>query len=142
MGEILPSFLPEFVGVLLFAFLEKDGGLRPLLCGSIWRRCAARLISDYTRDAAHKYFTTTYPNFMQCAVGLQDGATRCAQLLNMLYDLPTEEQDPDDPVTFHQHRHQGCFSGNVPLMGRHADGISRTSNMHPVRVRDCMFMCG
>jgi hypothetical protein len=58
------------------------------------------LIKDYTRDAAYKYFTTTYPNFMQGAGVLQDGATRCAQLLNMLHDLPTEEQDPDDPVTF------------------------------------------
>jgi len=37
---------------------------------------------------------------MQCAGGLQDGATRCAQLLNMLHDLPTDDQDPDDPVTF------------------------------------------
>ena len=40
---------------------------------------------------------------MQCAGGLEDGATRCAQLLNMLYDLPTEEQDPElgpeDPAT-------------------------------------------
>jgi hypothetical protein len=38
--------------------------------------------------------------FMQCAGGLQDGVTRCAQLLNMLHDLPTDDQDPDDPVTF------------------------------------------
>ena len=37
---------------------------------------------------------------MQCAGGLQDGATRCAQLLNMLHDVPTDDQDPDDPVTF------------------------------------------
>ena len=37
---------------------------------------------------------------MQCAGGLQDGATRCVQLLNMLHDLPTEEQDPDDSTTF------------------------------------------
>jgi hypothetical protein len=49
---------------------------------------------------AHKYFTTTYPNYMQCAGGLQDGATRCAQLLNMLHDLPIEDQDQDDPITF------------------------------------------
>ena len=99
MGKFLPLFLPELAGGLLFAFLKKDGGLRPLLCGSIWRRCAARLTSDCTRDGAHTYFTTTYPNFMQCAGGLQDGATRCAQLLNML---------------LHQHLHQGGFSGNVP----------------------------
>jgi hypothetical protein len=37
---------------------------------------------------------------MQYAGGLQDGATRCVQLLNMLHDLPTDDQDPDDPVTF------------------------------------------
>ena len=37
---------------------------------------------------------------MQGAGGLQDGATRCAQLLNMLHDLPMEAQDPDDPITF------------------------------------------
>ena len=41
MGKFLPLFLPELAGGLLFAFLKKDGGLRPLLCGSIWRRCAA-----------------------------------------------------------------------------------------------------
>ena len=62
--------------------------------------CAARLVSDCTREASHKYFTNTYPNYMQCAGGLQDGATRCAQLLNMLHDLPTEGQDPDDPIAF------------------------------------------
>ena len=75
---------------------EIDGGLRPLLCGSIWRRCAARLRSDCTREAAHTYFTTTYPNVMQCAGGLQDGATRCAQLLNMLHD-PSKSR-PLNPV--------------------------------------------
>jgi hypothetical protein len=37
MGEFLPQFLPELGGGLLFAFLQKTGGLRPLLCGSIWR---------------------------------------------------------------------------------------------------------
>jgi hypothetical protein len=61
---------------------------------------AVRLTSECTRDAAHTYFNTTYPNFMQCAGGLQVGATRCAQLINMLHDLPTDDQDPEDPVTF------------------------------------------
>jgi hypothetical protein len=100
-GNFSLFFCPNLRGAFFFAFLKKDGGIRPLLCGSIWRRCAARLTSDCTRDAAHTYFTTTYANFMQCAGGLQDGATRCAQLLNMLHDLcPTADQDPDDPVTF------------------------------------------
>ena len=106
MGEFLPLLLPELAGGLLFVFLKKDGGLRPLLCGSIWRRCidmlslAARLTSDCTRDTAHTYFTTTYLNFMQYAGGLQHGTTRYAQLLNMLQGLPTDDQDPDDHVTF------------------------------------------
>jgi hypothetical protein len=49
-----------------------------------------------------RFTNTSQPHipFMQCAGGLQDGATRCAQLLNMLHDLPTEDQDADDPVTF------------------------------------------
>ena len=98
MGELLPQFLPELAGGLLFVFLQERWRSSPSLCGSM-RRCAARLTSDCTRDVAHTYFTTTYPNFMQYAGGLQDGATRCAQLLNML---------------LHQHRHQGGFSGNVP----------------------------
>ena len=34
------------------------------------------------------------------AGGLQDGATRCAQLLNMLHDLPIEDQDQDNPIAF------------------------------------------
>ena len=37
---------------------------------------------------------------MQYAGGLQDVATRYAQLLNMLHDLPHDDQDPDDPITF------------------------------------------
>ena len=48
MGELLPQFLPELAGGLLFVFLKEDGGLRPLLFGSIWRRCAARLTSNCT----------------------------------------------------------------------------------------------
>ena len=35
---------------------------------------------------------------MQCAGGHPDGAIACAQLLNMLHDLPSE--DPEDPATF------------------------------------------
>ena len=79
-GNFSLFFCPNLrKGVLLFAFLKKDGGLRPLLCGSIWHRCAARLTSDCTRDVDHTYFTTTYPNFMQCAGGLQDGV-QCAEM--------------------------------------------------------------
>ena len=100
MGEFLPLFLPELAGGLLFVFLKKDGGLRPLLCGSIWHRCAARLTSDCTWPTHISPQHIQILHNVQCAGGLQDGATRCAQLLNMLHDLPTDDQDHDDPVTF------------------------------------------
>jgi hypothetical protein len=79
----------------VLGFLEASGDVL-----SINKPPPNRLINDYTRNAAHRYFTTTYPNFMQCAGGLEDGATRCAQLLNMLLDLPREDQDRDDPAAF------------------------------------------
>jgi len=50
MREFLPLFLPELAGVPLFAFLKKDGGLRPLLCVTIWRRCTARLTMQCASD--------------------------------------------------------------------------------------------
>ena len=71
-----------------------------LFCAGQSGADAARLTSDCTRDTAHTYFTTTYLNFMQYAGGLQHGTTRYAQLLNMLQGLPTDDQDPDDHVTF------------------------------------------
>ena len=37
MGKFLAQFLPEIAGGLLFAFLKKTGGLRLLLCRSLWR---------------------------------------------------------------------------------------------------------
>ena len=41
-------------------------------------------------DAAH-FFTSTFPNFIQCAGGLRDGATICAQTLQTLVSAPVPD---------------------------------------------------
>ena len=39
---------------------------------------------------ASKYFTDSVPNFMQCAGGLRDGTTKCAQLLRAFDSEPSD----------------------------------------------------
>jgi len=42
-GSFHPSFIEEYAGGLLLALQKQDGGIRPILCGEIWRRCFASL---------------------------------------------------------------------------------------------------
>ena len=42
-GSFHPSFMEEYAGGLLMALQKQDGGIRPILCGKIWRRCFASL---------------------------------------------------------------------------------------------------
>jgi hypothetical protein len=64
-----PSFIEEYAGGLLMALQKQDGGLRPILCGEIWRRCFASLAVNATpvRNEAAKLFTSTYAHFIQTA---------------------------------------------------------------------------
>jgi hypothetical protein len=66
---------------------KQDGGIHPILCGEIWRRCFASLAVNATpiRNEAAKFFTSTYDNFIQTA-GIRDGASYCAKVLSVLYD--------------------------------------------------------
>ena len=90
-NEFLQIYAKENAGGLLFAFLKANGRLRPLVCGDAWRRCIASLIAQFVKlDAAH-FFTSTFPNFIQCAGGLRDGATICAQTLQTLVSAPVPE---------------------------------------------------
>ena len=43
-GSFHPSFIEEYAGGLLMALQKQDGGIRPILCGEIWRRCFASLV--------------------------------------------------------------------------------------------------
>jgi hypothetical protein len=47
-GSLHPSFIEEYAGGLLLALQKQDGGIRPILCGEIWRRCFASLAVNAT----------------------------------------------------------------------------------------------
>jgi hypothetical protein len=83
-GSFHPSFIEEYAGGLLMALQKQDGGIRPILCGEIWRRCFASLAVNATpvRNEAPKLFTSTYDNFIQTA-GIRDGASHCAKILSV-----------------------------------------------------------
>jgi hypothetical protein len=42
-GSFHSSFIEEYAGGLLMALQKPDGGIRPILCGEVWRRCFASL---------------------------------------------------------------------------------------------------
>jgi hypothetical protein len=88
----------EYAGGLLMALQKQDGGIRPILCGEVWRRCFASLAVNVTpiRNEAAKFFTSTYDNFIQTA-GIRDGASHSAKILSVFYDN-LDPSDPDDPA--------------------------------------------
>jgi hypothetical protein len=85
-GSFHPSCIEEYVGGLLMALKKQDGGLRRILCEEIWRRCFARLAVNATpvRNAAAKFFTSAYDNFIPAA-GIRDAASHCAKILPVFY---------------------------------------------------------
>jgi hypothetical protein len=79
------------------ALQKPDGGIRPILCGEVWRRCFASLAVNATpiRNEAAKLLTSSYDNFIQTA-GIRDGASHCARILTCFYDN-LDVSDPTDP---------------------------------------------
>ncbi len=53
--------IEEYVVGLLMALQKPDGGIRPILCGEVWRRCFASLAVNTTpiRDEEAKLFTSS-----------------------------------------------------------------------------------
>jgi hypothetical protein len=96
-GSFHPSFIEEYAGGLLTALQKQDGGIRPILCGEIWRRCLASRAVNATpvRNEAAKLCTSTYDNFIETA-GIRDGASHCAKILSVFYDN-LDSSDPNDP---------------------------------------------
>jgi hypothetical protein len=97
-GSFHSSFIEEYAGGLLMALQKPDGGIRPILCGEVWRRCFASLAVNATpiRNEAAKLFTSSYDNFIQTA-GIRDGASHCAKILSVFYDSlnTSDSNDPD-----------------------------------------------
>ena len=73
-GSFHPSIIEEYVDGLLMTLQKQDGGILPILCEEIWRRCFASLTVNATPvgNEAAKLFTSTYDNFIQTA-GIRDG---------------------------------------------------------------------
>jgi hypothetical protein len=96
-GSFHPSFIEEYAGGLLMALQKQDGGIRPILCGEIWRRCFASPAVNATpvRNEEAKLFPSTSDHFIQTA-GIRDGASHCAKILSVFYDS-LDPSDPDDP---------------------------------------------
>jgi hypothetical protein len=97
-GSFHSSFIEEYAGGLLMALQKPDGGIRPILCGEVWRRCFASLAVNATpiRNEAAKLFTSSSDNFIQTA-GIRDGASHCAKILSVFYDSlnTSDSNDPD-----------------------------------------------
>ena len=93
-ADFYQEYLHEHAGGRLSAFFKKDLiKIRPINNSSLWRRAAAHLINAFIKKDANKYFTETFPNFIQTA-GSVDGATVCAKLVSMIHDLPLVSEDP------------------------------------------------
>ena len=67
----------------MFALEKANNSLRPIVIGSLWRRCAARLGVAEVRSNVATFFMSQYTNFIQFG-GESDGATRCAQVTQLL----------------------------------------------------------
>ena len=75
------TYLFRLIKLLSSSSSSFQGGIRPLLCGSIFRRCFASLAAASITDECTEYFTRSFPNFLQCAGGLKDGTSICAKIL-------------------------------------------------------------
>ena len=71
-GSFHSSFIEEYAGGLLMALQKPDGGIRPILCGEVWRRCFASLAVNATpiHNEAAKLFTSSLTLFKLQVFGM------------------------------------------------------------------------
>jgi len=83
LGDFLAEHLDEIAGGRMFALEKANNSLRPIVIGSLWRRCAARLgVVDVRSNVAGTFVMSQYTNSIQFG-GDSDGATRCAQVTQL-----------------------------------------------------------
>ena len=73
-----------------------DANVRGILISFTWRRCSASLAVDESSLAVADYLLGRYGNFLQFA-GQKDGATRCAQIVQLLLANHVDH-DVSDPL--------------------------------------------
>ena len=95
-------YTSEHAGGKAIVFLEPSGGgIRPLLCGSAWKRAFAACAAHSIAAAAEKHVTQLcklFPNFMQFAWGTKDGTILLATLVRSWYDQALSA-DPSSHAT-------------------------------------------
>jgi len=64
LGDFLTEHLDEIAGGRMFALKKANNSLRPIVGGSIWRRCAARLGVVEVRNNVDTFFKSQYTNFI------------------------------------------------------------------------------
>jgi len=98
LGDLFPGHSEEVARGKYFALVKPnangalfpnaggasvDANVRGIVIGSTWRRCSASLAVDESSLAVTDYLLGQYDNFLQFA-GQKDGATRCAQIAQIL----------------------------------------------------------
>ena len=79
-------------------------GIRPIGVGDMARKILARLLLHPNKNGIGKYFSTTYPNYVQMGVGVPGGTEKAVHLLMLSSDLACREvpyaspPSPDDFV--------------------------------------------
>jgi len=97
-GDFFPGHREEVVGGKYFALVKPNAGCAPIpnaggapvdadvrgiVISSTWRRCSASRAVAESSLAVADYLLGQYGNFLQFA-GQKDGATRCAQIVQLL----------------------------------------------------------
>jgi len=111
LGDFFPCHSEEVDGGKYFALVKPnangapfsnaegasvDANVRGILIGSTWRRCSSSLAVDESSLAVANYLLGQYNNLLQFA-GQKDGATRCAQIVQLLLTNHVNH-DVSDPL--------------------------------------------
>src|SRR5690606_23633304 len=93
VNRLLAGFLPPVTrqytcGANLTALTKKDKSLRPIACGDVWRRLAARCVC---RDFSDRFRECLAPS--QFGVALEGGAEAVAHAARLLYEQGQDSSD-------------------------------------------------
>ena len=90
LGDFLAGHFDEIAGGRMFALVKANNSLRPIVIGSLWRRCAAHLgVADVNSNVA-TFFMSQYTNFIQFG-GESGGCAQVTQLLAAAWAQHSDE---------------------------------------------------
>ena len=85
----------------MFALERANNSLYPVVVGSVWHRCTARLGLAEVRCNVALFLISQYLNLIQ--FGESDGATRCAQMTQLLVAVWAQHSDVNALVVIQLH---------------------------------------